>query len=73
MEGETVVGNPSSIRAVSYTHLDVYKRQVKANIDMLVNTPQVNDWWWIDAIQMGMPVFAKLGKSYRASKSAGYY
>ena len=29
---------------------------------MLVNTPQVNDWWWIDAIQMGMPVFAKLGK-----------
>ena len=37
-------------------------RKVKANIDMLVNTPQVNDWWWIDAIQMGMPVFAKLGK-----------
>ena len=30
--------------------------------DMLVNTPQVNDWWWIDAIQMGMPVFAKLGR-----------
>ena len=23
---------------------------------------QVNGWWWIDAIQMGMPVFAKLGK-----------
>ncbi len=37
-------------------------RKVKANIDMLVNTPQVNDWWWIDAIQMGMPVFAKFGK-----------
>ena len=27
---------------------------------MLVNTPQVNDWTWIDAIQMGMPVLAKL-------------
>jgi rhamnogalacturonyl hydrolase YesR len=28
----------------------------------LVNTPQVDDWTWIDAIQMGMPVLAKLGK-----------
>ncbi len=52
------------------TYIDLYNicpdperiRKVKANIDMLVNTPQVNDWWWIDAIQMGMPVFAKLGK-----------
>ena len=31
-------------------------------MDMLVNTPQINDWWWIDAIQMGMPIFAKMGK-----------
>lgn len=29
---------------------------------MLVNTPQVNDWTWIDAIQMGMPIFAQLGR-----------
>ena len=29
---------------------------------MLVNTPQINEWWWIDAIQMGMPGFAKMGK-----------
>lgn len=36
-------------------------RNIKASIDMLVNTPQVNDWTWIDAIQMAMPVFAKLG------------
>ena len=28
---------------------------------MLLNTPQLNDWYWIDAIQMGMPVFAKMG------------
>ena len=28
---------------------------------MLVNTPQLDDWSWIDAIQMAMPVFAKLG------------
>ena len=29
---------------------------------MLVNTTQVNDWWSIDAIQIGMPVIAKLAK-----------
>ena len=29
---------------------------------MIVNTPQVNDWTWVDAIQMGMPIYAKLGK-----------
>lgn len=36
--------------------------KTKANMNMLINTPQVNDWTWIDAIQMGMPVLAKLGK-----------
>ena len=29
---------------------------------MVVNTPQVNDWDWIDAIQMAMPIYAKFGK-----------
>ena len=37
-------------------------RNIKASIDMVVNTPQVNDWWWVDAIQMAMPIYAKLGK-----------
>ena len=36
-------------------------RKTRANVNMLVNTPQVNEWWWIDAIQMGGPIFAKLG------------
>ena len=35
---------------------------VKSNLNMLDNTPQINEWWWIDAIQMGMPGFAKMGK-----------
>lgn len=51
-------------------YLDLYRlcpndaekiRKTRANINMLVNTPQVNEWWWIDAIQMGAPIFAKLG------------
>lgn len=36
--------------------------KIKSSMDMLVNTPQINDWTWIDAIQMAMPIFAKLGK-----------
>lgn len=52
------------------TYIDLYTicpkpemlKNIKSNINMLVNTPQVNDWWWVDAVQMGMPVFAKLGK-----------
>jgi len=37
-------------------------KNIKTSIDMLVNTPQNNDWSWIDAIQMGMPIFAQLGQ-----------
>jgi len=51
------------------TYIDLYNmspnpekvRNAKINIGMLVNTPQNSDWTWIDAIQMGMPVFAKMG------------
>jgi rhamnogalacturonyl hydrolase YesR len=51
------------------TYIDLYNlapdpmklRNTRACIGMLLNTPQVDDWSWIDAIQMGMPVFAKLG------------
>lgn len=52
-------------------YLDLYRlcpndaekiRKTRSNINMLVNTPQVNEWWWIDAIQMGAPIFAKLGR-----------
>lgn len=40
------------------------RRLVKtlAAMNMLVNTPQVDDWSWIDAIQMGMPVLTSLGR-----------
>ena len=52
----------------SQAYIDLYRltpdphrlTKTKAAMNMLVNTPQVNDWTWIDAIQMGMPVLAKL-------------
>lgn len=34
--------------------------KTKACMNMLANTPQVGDWTWIDAIQMGMPILMKL-------------
>ena len=51
------------------TYIDLYKMEPNAAhlkntrilLDMLVNTPQTKDWYWVDALQMGMPVFAKMG------------
>ncbi|GHE48189.1 glycosyl hydrolase family 88 [Sphingobacterium griseoflavum] len=34
---------------------------IKKNIDFVMHSGKVDDWTWIDAIQMAMPVFAKLG------------
>lgn len=33
-------------------------------IKNVMNSPQRDDWWWIDAIQMAMPIYAKLGVLY---------
>lgn len=51
------------------TYIDLYRlqpepkmvRKINSTMNMLINTPQVDDWTWIDAIQMGMPILAKLG------------
>ena len=56
--------------ACTQVYIDMYNlcpdpkvlRHAKANLNMLLNTPQINEWTWIDAIQMGMPGFAKMGK-----------
>ncbi|MGV8093459.1 MAG: glycoside hydrolase family 88 protein [Mangrovibacterium sp.] len=58
------------------TYIDLYMmephperiRNIKTCIGMLVNTPQDDDWSWIDAIQMGMPVFAKLGNIFQDNR-----
>lgn len=50
------------------TYVDLYRltpepkmlTKTKACMNMLVNTSQVGDWTWIDAIQMGMPLLAKM-------------
>jgi rhamnogalacturonyl hydrolase YesR len=50
------------------TYLDLYQidpqperlKNVKASIDLMMATEKTDDWNWIDALQMAMPVFAKL-------------
>ncbi|HVZ87621.1 MAG TPA: glycoside hydrolase family 88 protein [Polyangia bacterium] len=66
-------GGPSTTSAndqcAGQTYIDLYNLSqqpvriatIKANIDMVVTSPMVNAWTWVDAIQMAMPVFAKLG------------
>ena len=51
------------------TYIDLYRldpkperiSEIKASVDGMIASTFRADWWWIDAIQMSMPVFAKLG------------
>ncbi len=49
--------------------LDRYKEErikdIKACIDNMLATDKIDDWNWIDALQMAMPVYARLGTIYR--------
>ncbi|MBC8152926.1 MAG: glycoside hydrolase family 88 protein [Bacteroidetes bacterium] len=55
------------------TYIDLYLidkkperiRDIKAAIDSMVASSKIDDWNWIDALQMAMPVFAKLGVIYQ--------
>jgi rhamnogalacturonyl hydrolase YesR len=51
------------------TYIDLYMidkkteriNDIKASVDLMISSPTVDDWNWIDALQMAMPVYAKLG------------
>jgi rhamnogalacturonyl hydrolase YesR len=38
---------------------------IKDNIDNMLLSDKVNDWSWIDCLQMAMPVFSRLGNLYK--------
>lgn len=38
---------------------------IKGSVDNMVHTEKKDDWNWIDAIQMAMPVFVRLGVLYK--------
>jgi len=54
------------------TYIDLYLidkqeeriKDIKASIDLMMKSDKIDDWHWIDAIQMAMPVFTRLGVLY---------
>jgi unsaturated rhamnogalacturonyl hydrolase len=58
------------------TYIDLYLidkqedriRDIKASMDSIVNSEKKDDWWWVDALQMAMPVMAKLGVVYKDNR-----
>jgi rhamnogalacturonyl hydrolase YesR len=58
------------------TYIDLYLidkkeeriRDIKTSIDGMLTSEKVDDWWWIDALQMAMPVFTRLGVIYNDTK-----
>ncbi|WP_187263857.1 glycoside hydrolase family 88/105 protein [Pontibacter beigongshangensis] len=39
-------------------------RSIKASMDNMVNSSKVDDWDWIDALMMAMPIYAQLAQIY---------
>ena len=42
---------------------------IKSSIDAMVASSVVDSWTWIDALQMSMPIFARLGGLYDDSSA----
>ena len=54
------------------TYIDLYLidkkperiKDIKASVDLMLASDKIDDWTWIDALQMAMPVYASLGVLY---------
>lgn len=59
-------------QACGQTYIDLYRidkqperiKDIKASVDLMVKSDKRDDWWWIDALQMAMPLFVRLGVIY---------
>lgn len=66
-DGNTYSRNADN-QCAGQTYMDLYLldpipekiKYIKASVDSMLNTSKIDDWSWIDALQMGMPVFAQL-------------
>lgn len=75
LNGGTATRNADN-HCCGQTYIDLYLidkkeeriRDIKTSIDNVVAGDKNDDWSWIDAIQMGMPVFTKLGNLYNDTK-----
>ena len=70
-DGNTYTRNADN-QCAGQTYIDLYLidpqpiriGKIKACIDSMMRTDKIDDWNWIDALQMAMPVFARLGVMY---------
>lgn len=70
-DGHTLTRNADN-QCAGQTYIDLYQidpepgkiKYIKESIDSMISTDRIDDWTWIDAIQMAMPVFARLGVVY---------
>ena len=67
-----IINRNADNQCCGQTYIDLYLidkkperiAAIKTSIDSMMHTTKIDDWNWIDAIQMAMPVFARLGKVY---------
>lgn len=75
LSGRTLIRH-ADYQCCGQTYIDLYNMEpeeirikaIKENIDAMVASDKADDWTWIDAIQMAMPVFVKLGVTYKDTK-----
>ncbi len=71
-DGNTYTRNADN-QCCGQTYIDLYLidpkperiANIKASVDAMLATDKIDDWTWIDALQMAMPVFARLGVVYQ--------
>lgn len=71
-DGGTYTRNADN-QCAGQTYIELYQidpqperiKYIKISMDSMMRTAKVDDWNWIDAIQMGMPIFSKLGVVYK--------
>ncbi|MCK7553582.1 glycoside hydrolase family 88 protein [Chitinophaga sedimenti] len=75
--GGTATNNADN-QCCGQTYIDLYRidrkperiRDIQACMERIKNNNKVDDWWWIDALQMAMPVLTRLGIE---TKDTGYF
>ena len=71
ISNDTSAPSNADFHCCGMAYLDMYmleptdtirKTHIKNHIDTLMYKRQtINDWWWVDAIHMAMPIYAQLG------------
>ncbi|MFV0289555.1 MAG: glycoside hydrolase family 88 protein [Mangrovibacterium sp.] len=69
LAGHGVIGRHADYHACGQTYIELYNidssdsiriRDIKSSIDLMMATDKIDDWNWIDALQMAMPIFEQL-------------